>query len=522
MAMKRGTQRLTRLLLLACVLCAALAVCHTLPAQEETEAPATEELQLTLRDAIELALENNLGIRIERITPQISERDIEIAVADFDPTLSFDSNFSQLREGTFSILQGATLNKTDLFTNSLSLTKRFTPGTTVDVTLAAERFMSNSEFVTLNPYWDSDLTITVSQPLLRNFGTEVNESFIHIAEHTRNIDVLLLRLQILSTMAEVERLYWELIFAINDLKVKEKSLQLAANLLRENEIRVKNEVLAQIEVTRARAGYQERETDVIRAKNSIKSAEDALRRILNIPNRRLTEDYTIAPLDQPTTDMVAVDTIDSIAEAFEKRPDYVQFEELLRSQAIERRFNKNQLLPELNFQTFYNANGLNGEFGGGLRRLTDGDTYDYGVGIQVQIPIGNRRARNEYEKSRLAIRKTELQREDYAQDIVIQIKEAARNIGTNLELIKSTEQSVTYFEEQLEAEEKKVAVGISTSLDVLDAQSSLAEAESLHLRAIIDYNIALTSLEEAKGTLMEKWGLEFEKEKALEYNEPRQ
>ena len=481
-------------------------------AQEQKEKAMIDELHLTLGECIELALKNNLGIRIERITPEISEKDIEVAISDFDPTLNIDSSFAQTREGAFSVLQGATLNKQDIFFSSINLNKRFGLGTSLDLTFSAERFKSNSTFITLNPYWDSDLTISVTQPILRNFGTEVNKSLIYIAEHTRNIDRLRLELQILSTIAQVERLYWELLFAINDLKVKEKSRQLAENLLRENEIRVKNEVLARIEVTRAKAGYQERETEVIRARNRIKSAEDALRRILNIPQRRLSDDYTITPVDKLTADTVEVDILKSIAEALEKRPEYVQFDELLQSQQVEARVNKNQLLPEVNFQTFYNANGIAGGAGTSWQKLSDGRTYDYGVALQIQIPIGNRRARNEYEKSRLAIRKTKLQKEDFAQDIVILIKEAARDINTNLELIKSTEQSVKYFEEQLEAEEKKVAVGISTSLDVLDAQSSLAEAESLHLRAVIDYNIAVTDLEEAKGTTMEKWGFAIENE----------
>jgi len=509
--MKKEENALRMFFLFVCVFFTMFVLGEQASPQKEEKAKV-EELQLTLRECMELALKNNLGIRIERITPEISEKDIEVAISDFDPTLNIDSSFAQEREGAFSFLQGATLTKQDIFSSSINLNKRFGLGTSLDLTFSTERFKSNSTFITLNPYWDSDLTISVTQPILRNFGTEVNKSLIHIAEHTRNIDRLQLKLQMLSTMAQVERLYWELVFAINDLKVKEKSRQLAENLLRENEIRVKNEVLARIEVTRAKAGYQERETDVIRARNRIKSAEDALRRVLNIPDRRLSDDYTITPIDKLAVERVEVDVLKSIAEALEKRPDYVQFEELLETQKIEARVNKNQLLPEVNFQTFYNANGIESEVGSSWERLSDGKTYDYGVGIQIQIPIGNRRARNEYEKSRLAIRKTKLRKEDFAQDIVIQIKEAARNINTNLELIRSTEQSVKYFEEQVEAEEKKVAVGISTSLDVLDAQSSLAEAESLHLRAIIDYNIAFTDLQEAKGTIMEKWGFTIENE----------
>ena len=483
-----------------------------LSAEETANAARVHSLTLALRECIELALKNNLGIKIQEVPAEISREDMQVALAEFDPTLTLNSSKTHMRAGAFSFLQGAALSIDDYFASSIGLSKKFSPGTVVNLEFATTRYRSNSTFITLNPNWDTDFTVRVTQPLLRNFGPDVNKSQIYISEHNTNISKLQLELQILSTIAAVERGYWELVFAINDLKVKDKSLQLAGDLLRENEIRVENEVLAQIEVTRARAGYQGREADVIRARNRIKSAEDALRRLLNIPGRVLAEDYAIIPSDSPAKERVEVEVLDAISQAFQNRPDYFQFHELLQNLRILEKVNKNQLLPSVNFEAYYTDNGLAGNFGNSWDKLSDGSTYDYGVGLQVEIPIGNRRARSEYAKSQLDIRKTTLEREDFEQAITIEIKEAVRNIKTNLELIKSTEQSVTFYAEQLDAEEKKLAVGISRSRDVLDAQDDLVQAESLHLRAVIDYNIALTDLEKAKGTLSKKWGFEIKNE----------
>jgi len=468
------------------------------------KAPKTRTLRLTLHQAIKTALKNNLDIKVEEKNPEIKEKEIASAHSIFEPLLSGSVGLTLQREPTGSTLAGAELLKQDNFFHQFELKKMFGLGTTAAISYDSTRLKSNSIFQTLNPSWTSHTSFSITQPLLRNFGRDVTESDLYIARINHQISLEQLRLQMIRTVADVERTYWSLVFAIKDLEAKQKSLQLAENLLHNTELRVKAGTLAPIEVTRAKATVAARKEDVIIAKNAVKDAEDLLRQAMNEPGVPLAEDVEVIPVDAPSEEVVMPDVSASVAAALANRPDYLQAKKEIETRDITLKVAKNQLLPALELQATYARNGLGEKFGSSLDDISQGSQFNWSAGFAFEVPLGNEKARSQYAIARIQKEQALISLKNFEHNITVQIKAAVRAVIRDLERIRSNAVTVQLARERLAAEEKKFDAGVSISLDVLDAQRVLTQAESNYQRALTDYNKSLVTLEEQKGTLLQK------------------
>lgn len=470
----------------------------------ETDLRPRKAIALSMRDAIRLTLENNLDIKIRGIDPQSSAEDITIAKARFDWT--FEGSWSKTRSKTpsASVLSGAAASESESDSISVGLKKTLTTGGTIKPTLTWRRDETNSAFATLNPSYTTDAYITITQPLLRNAGRKVNLSEIETARNNTEISKYSFKTNTINTLSSMQQTYWDLVFAIEDLAVKKKSLRLTKDTLEQTRAQVDAGILAPIEVTRVRADVASKEEAILNAQRTVEDREDQMRRFINKKNSSLMENIGVIPLQRGAYQVVDLDVINEIRQGLAYRPDYLSSKISVQNRDIDLVVAKNAKLPVVDISTTLSMNGLGANTDDSFDLLRDNDFHDWSASVSVEIPLGNRAAKADYLKARLARRQAVYELDNLQQDVIIDVKREARQVGTNLKRIRSTRLARELAEERLKAEEEKFKVGEAVILDVLEAQTLLAEAESNERRAVVDYNKSRISLETAKGTLLER------------------
>ncbi|MEK6690604.1 MAG: TolC family protein [Nitrospirota bacterium] len=467
---------------------------------------ANAGMNISIQDTIALALENNLDIKIEKFNPDIRKTETEKERSIFDPVFTSDFINSATRTPSSSELEGAREIDQKVLDFSIGLTQKFVTGTSAELKFINERYRSNSIFLKINPYYESDVTLTLTQPLLKDFGPNINLTRIRIAENNENISGEQLKLKIIEVISNSKRAYWNLLLNIEELEVRKFSLNLAKDLLERNRKKVEVGVLAPIELIQAEAGVASREEAVFVAEKAVRDAEDAVKRITG-----LTKEWekVLIPVDKPIISKERLHFDESKRIAFESRPDYLQANKDLENKAINIRYTKNQTLPELSFVGGIGLNGLNSSYSSDLKGLRSGDFYSWKVGLSLAIPIGNRSARSDYLKARLEEEKARVELKNLEEAIIVEIRVAIREIDTTHKRIDATRSARILAEKKLEAEEKKFNVGMSTSHDILIFQEELANALRNEKKAMIDHNNALINLEKVTGITIEKAGIVF-------------
>jgi outer membrane protein TolC len=291
--------------------------------------------------------------------------------------------------------------------------------------------------------------------------------------------------------------------AIEELRVRNKSLESAEDLLRKNRIQAKVGTLAPIEVLVAEDGVAKKINDIIETENDIKNREDDLKLIMNLSNNSIFSDVAIIPLDKAYFKITDVTLDESIKIALANRPELSKQGLDIANARIKVKQQKNQLLPQLDIEAGIRYSGLGSNLGNSLDSTFSQKYQSEFFGVILEVPLGNREARSKYTRARLEARQSLFNRNKIEQDIIVEVRTAVREIKKNAESIKATEKARELAQARLEAEDKKFKVGRSTSLEVLRAQDNLTIAEGKAIKALIDYQISLGNLDAETGTILE-------------------
>ncbi len=469
-------------------------------------------LKMTLKDSIILAIHNNYEIKIAKLEPMMGENDITVAKSKFDPTLTIkaDREVSETPtvntliiglESSFEISEF----KRESNTVQATVAKPFETGgeLTLDFNAAPRTFIDPSPFNPLNPQATSSIEAKISQPLLKGAGIFYNRSEIYIARNNKKQSILELKEKAIEVINSVQNAYWDLVMAIEELRVRNKSLESAEDLLRKNKIQAKVGTLAPIEVLVAEDGVAKKVNDIIETENDIKNREDDLKLIMNLSNHSILSDVAIIPLDKAYFKTTDVTLDESIKIALANRPELFKQGLDIANTRIKVKQQKNQLLPQLDIEAGIRYNGLGSNLGNSLDSTFSEKYQSEFFGVTLEVPLGNREARSNLTKARLEARQSLLIRNKIEQDIVVEVRTAVREIKKNAESIKATEKARELAQARLEAEDKKFKVGRSTSLEVLRAQDNLTIAEGKAIKALIDYQISLGNLDAETGTILE-------------------
>ena len=478
--------------------------------------PATGErvLELTLEDAIQLALQNSLAIERERFGPLIALTDIDRAKVEFDPTVGAEVNVSATQNlpinqfdsppSGLQVIQPIFDRRSTL---SAYLRQRIVTGGNYEVsfsTFRSDQSPVDTGFVKRihNPLFENSIQLTFTHPVLRNFGISVNKAPIRQAEIREQIAEQNVVQAILDTVFAVHRGYWDLVFRIQDLDAKRESQQLAEDFLAENTVRVELGTLAPIELVQAETQVKTRQGDVIVAEAVLRDADDQLKAILNIPESMGSWSVRLQPTDNPSFAPVSTAAVEEQVDiALQQRPDYLSSQLDIRIREISRDEAYNQSLPRLDVIGTGRLNANEGDLGDTFSALPNRDGYQWAVGLQMEITLGSRAKRVLIDKRQLELRQARIGQRQLVLAIVQQIRQAVRSIQTNIQRVEVTRSATMLARTQLEAEQEKFRLGLSTSFNVLEFQEDLTNALSNETRALSDYNVALAQLDQLTGMM---------------------
>ena len=483
--------------------------------------PAERRETISLADAAVRALQSNLDISISRQTKDSRLADIVIEQAKFDPTLSVNGQYNRtvnpLNRPVFGGTGGA-LNDITVFDQrnhsvTVDATQNLITGGNVDLNYSPARSNVNQNVATgflFNPAYTGGLALTLTQPLLRNAGINVTKTFIKIAQNNADVEQHVFRDRVLTVIATVEQTYWEVVFANENLKVAQAALKAAEELLATNRAKAKAGVMSIVDVLQAEAAVASRVEQVLVAEKSIRDQEDQLRRLLNPGEEDLRQDVRLTPTDAPVTVLEPLSLQEAIDTAIDQRPEIVQAKKNVDSGELNKQFARNQLLPTLSFQGTIGLAGLGKDYGDSFSKNFSGDFYNYGAGLVLSYPLGNRSAISTYNKRQLEARNAEAALVSVRQQIIVGVREAVRRVQTDFKRIETTRSARIMAEKQLQAEQERLKVGLTTTRFVLDFQRDLATAQGNELRATVDYNKSLSNLARHKATTLDRYNLQLQ------------
>ena len=457
------------------------------------------------------------------------------AVPDFDPTLSgtFSWNHtSDPQNNTF--LSGLRSINADSTTADISLQKGFATGATATVGWDNLRQNSNSPLLNYNPAISSDLYISVSQPLLRGFGPAVNNRYLRISRNNRKVSDLVFQQQVISTVAAVVRLYWDLVSLNRDVAVRTDALASAGRLLSDSKAAAEEGTMASIDVTRAQAEVAHRRRDLDVSKTLVRQQSEIIKDYLT---RNAFEtgpaEVTVFPTD--TVQIPPVAPIPPMQElmiqAFRNRPELAEIRLQIENSQLSLEGSKSALLPELDLIATARNNSLIGNpnplandpaltggvtgsltpyrdplflggYNDGLAQLVKRNFPDYGVGVQLNIPLSNRVARADLARDHLQVRQQEIRLRQLEKRVKLEITNAALAVEQGRASYEAAVHERILQQQTVDAETEKLQVGASTSYLVIQYQGDLAQAQSAEISAQSDYIKAQTALERALGTLL--------------------
>ena len=550
-------------------------------------------LMLSLNDAIALALENNLDLAIARYNLNIADTDVlraksgsstrgvntglvsgtpggggvgststqgggaggtttgaggagsgtggivsstagaGSAVDSFDPTLTGSlAMFDTFSPVSNTITTGGLLNTRSKGAQAnFGYSQGFQTGSLFSMSFNNTR-NTTTGFTNLLPAVNSAFRAQVRQHLLSGFGFAPNTRFIRIAKINREISDVSFRNQVITTVSQIQNIYWDLVSAYEDVKVKERSLTFANKTLSDNQKQVQIGTLAPIEITRAQAEAATRQQDLIISQTNLQLQQLLMKNAIT----RNMNDQTLAAAPVIPTDTMVVPqqeqvrpVQDLLNDALSRRPDIASQRMDLKSRDITKKSARNALLPTVDLVGWYGGSGLTGQvtdcalgtnpsppchpvgparsYGGAFGDAFDQTNPDKGIALSLNIPIRNRAAQADQVRSELEYRQAEMRLQQLQNQIGIEVRNAAFAVQQNRARVEAARSGRELQVQNLDAEQKRYALGASTNTLVLQAQRDLATAEANLVSATAAYEKSRVELDRVTGYTLDRSGI---------------
>lgn len=468
-----------------------------------------EHAPLDLRSAIISAVRNNLSIQIARLQPAISEADVVAAEAAFDALFVSGLEYSTIDEPSLVPVVGAIPIGTPVDRSAAS---RFDAGVRKPLTTGGEIVLSTGSDYFNNrtpgfdffpdPSYRSNLSLGLTQPLLRGFGSSVNTATIRLSRNLERRAVQGLRGDLLALLADTESAYWELVSAWQDLTIAqwllEVGIQVRDVMERRREFDTK---LA--EYADAVARVEARRAELIRARRAIRAASDELKGLINDPIATAGSESLLLPADTMVDAPLRYSLREAISTAVANRPEISEAILEIDDATIRQEVADNGRLPLLNFSAAMGYFGLDDSLGDSYGNLFEADFIDYSVGLGLEVPVGNRAAEAAYRRARLERSAAVIAYQRAVQDVVLDVKGSLRDCLSSYELIQVSRASRIAEAENLRAllVQEETLAGLTPEFLNLkfERQNRLAIAQRQEVRALVDYNQSVARLYRAMG-----------------------
>jgi outer membrane protein TolC len=509
------------------------------PAASSYPAPdAHGKLELSLADAIGMGIENNLGLEIVRHQPLISYEDWRIAWGAYDPNWFSEFGYSEIETPSANLLAGSNIGQ---ISTTVSRTydgeggfRGLVPwlGASYEMSLSGNRTKTNIAIIALSPQLTSDVNFTLTIPALRGLIWNQPWTAVKISGVVENESREDFRRNLMDVVRGIEDAYWNVI-ALNDLvKVAEKSLETANALVEQVKTQHEVGVVSKVEIAQAEAGAADREFRLIVAQNNYAKSMDALIDLVLGPKLTPDSQLEIVPTDRPDQYVTyKIDAEEATRIAFQNRPELAIAEQEIERQEIGLKFAKNQRLPQLDGVLSYGNSGLAGSGNPACVQFTGnpncanvnlgnfGDTFDGFIGdaahqfvarALLTVPIPNTSGRHGVSRAQLELRRSETEKRRVVQNIILEVRDAARDIQASQEGIESAKRGVVAAGEQLRAERIRLEYGESTPFDVLQKEEDFVRAEAQEIAAYQSYRTSVTKLDRAQGTILRNRNVSIE------------
>jgi outer membrane protein TolC len=487
----------------------ALLVAFSLVAQP---APKVDASHLTLQDAIETSLKNNLQVQISEQTLEVARANVLINEGTFDWLLGSGLTLQHSRFNFDKTSALGTLvagNATTDYRNlTVGLSKPVEWGGIFQLNYNPSYSYTQGIYpaADITPPYTGTLSASYTQSLLRNFGRDTTASNLIAARYGSKAADFAFQLAVINLVANTDSAYWDVVFAKLNLENKRVALALAQQQLKEDKLRVNVGTLAPLGLLQDEAAVAQSEQDIITADAQLLNAKDALIRTLYpTPDRP----DTLETVDLPSLKPMEMDEAAAAKLALANRVELKSAQFDLSSKQILEKAANNRTLPQLDLSVAYNGTASNYATLSPVNTdLTQGKNPGYSVGLQFSLPILNSAARGNQAVARANRRTSELSLHDLELGIVLQVRTAFRNLDASSKGVVAAQKTRVFREQNLDAEKKKLDNGMSTSFLVLTALNDLNTSKGNELQAQITYAKAVTALDQALGHLLQARHLE--------------
>jgi len=461
-----------------------------------------EEIELTLEQCRALTLENNLDLKVQLLNPAIAAEKVSEQEAQFEAAFYSNMTFSKTDTPTASFLDEISGSKVDYVNTGLGVQVPLRTGGTINFDLADSRAKTGSFYSVFDPSYSSDMSVSISQPLLRGAGNRPNTYAIRIAEYEQQITDARTKLEVIRVIADVDRVYWRLYAARRELEVRKKQYELAEALYQQAGRFVQAGDKPQIEIIRTESGVAQQLEAIILAENNVRDRERELKRTLNKEGMDMQTPTVLIPATEPDPVRYELEKEKILATAMNNRMEMLELELQIAEDFATVDYRRNQSLPLVTMDYRYNVNGLGATRDNSFDLLFDKRFEDHRVGLQLLVPLGNEAANSQLRQAFYQRSQRLASRESRKALIELEVLNAIDQLEANWQRVLASRQRSILDGRLFEAENRQFELGLGISTDVLEAQANFADAQRAEILALAEYQIALVDLAYATGTLL--------------------
>ena len=486
-------------------------------AETDRDVDNPRALKLSLDEAIHTSMERNLGIQLQQYDYRESSHALRSQYGIYDFLGTARAQKQSTNAPVTSTIQSSTAGE---YVLDLGVQQNLPTGGNYSLSFNNSRNVFSGGVGTVNPRYSPSLGFNVNQPLLRDFGIDINRRFITIARNTLGINQEAFRNALITTAVTVEQAYLNLVYARRAVEVVKESLFLARDQARITQIRIDVGASAPLDILQPRVTIATSEEQLITAVASVRSAEDQLRALMHLDPADW--DRPIIPTDPVEYRPVPVNVDDAVRRAVELRPEVRQDALTTDTRRVQYLYARNQMLPQLDFALNYGLSGLAGtplerdnttgqiirlpriQYAQGLGDILQADFPSWTIGFNVGVPITNIGARAEARRAELDLQQSRVVELQTRENIAVQVRQATRDVDTSARTIEATRAARDAAEKNVEAERRRYENGMTTNFQVLSVQQQLSDARVRELQALVGYNQAVARFHQAVGDVLEQ------------------
>jgi outer membrane protein TolC len=474
-------------------------------------------LRLSLDAAVKLALERNLDIAVQRLSPGTYDYQIAGLRSVYEPAISGTFGSAKTDNPPISVATGNTTTNT--FNGGLTQAVKWGGGSFLMGFNGAQN-TSTSIFQSYNPAYNTSYFAQYTQPLLRGFRTDSTRQQLVVTKLNQDVSDIQLQSTIVNTLSNVREAYWNYVYTVEAVNVAKQSLQLSQQLVKDNQARVQLGTMAPLDVSQAQSQAAANQQAVVVAQGQMRTAELALKRLIVAGTQDPNWTATIDPVDRPEFRPEPIDQDAAVRRALAARTDIAQAKKTLEANAATLSFIKDQARPQADALLRFGGTGLAGTellraqgLGGPVTStvvtgfptsLSSLFTYpQWSASVNISYPLGFNTARASIARSQVLVSQTEAQLHQIELQIATEISNAAISVQSAMESVQAAQAARVFAQREYEAEQAKFNVGMSTNYFVVQAQRDLAAAQINELQGMLTYRNSLVEFDRLQQTTLQ-------------------